>query len=205
MFESQGGFSNFWHYNRLKVVSVVALIFFIGFAISQCSFGETVDFGILHVSEVRDVAGDGFVSAIKKDVDLKSENNEPSVQFVPIYVPSDPRDIMETGALEHIQVELVSGKATLYMLDEETIYSYKNDDLFFDLTSIADKYQIPDELRYVDDNGKTLAISVDGNKYLNDCSLECSSLYIAIKNHTDNESEKYINAFNALSYIISNR
>lgn len=205
MLKLQGGFKNFWYYNKIKIIALIALILFVAFAISQCSFGESADFGILHVSEARDVRGDAFVAKLKEDSDLIFKNEEPDVDFISVYVPSNPKDIMETGVLEKIQLELVGGSCTLFILDEETVYSYQNDELFYDLTDIADEYSIPPEARYIGPNGEVLAISVDGNAYLDECSLQSDALYIAIRAHSKDDAGLYQNAFSAIRTIISNR
>lgn len=205
MFEKQGGFANFWHYNKIKIISLILLIAFAIFGLSQCSYGTEVDFGILHVSEVSGVSGDAFVEALKRDALISSANWEPNVEFISVYVPSDPKLLPETGALEKIQIELINGNSTLFILDEETVYSYKDEDLFYDLTDIADKYDVPDEARYLGPNGEVIGISADGNAYLDACSLESDSLYMAIRDHSADDAEQYVNAFSALEYIISNR
>ncbi len=204
MFNSQGGFKNFWHYNKWKIFSLIALILFIAFAVSQCSYGSVTDFEVLHISGVRDVSGDEFIKRIKNDVELVSEGNDPNAEFMHIFVPQDMRDIIETGALEKIQVEMVGGNSTLFILDKETIYSYKDNEFFYDLTQIADSFNVPEEKRYLGANGEVCAISVDGNKYLQECNLQCDSLYIAVRNHSEKKSDEYINAFAVLNHILSN-
>ena len=202
MFKTHGGFKNFWYYNKLKIFGVVLLILFAVFAFSQCSGKVVTDLSILHVSEEREANGDMLLDSIKKDVNLIADSEEAKLEFIHVFVPPDPRDIMETGALEKIQVEMVSGKSTLFVLDEETVYSYKDDDFFYDLTDVADSLGITDENRYFGPNGEVCALLLECNSYLEANGINCEGQYIAIRNHTPEKSSEYKNAFSALNHIL---
>lgn len=205
MFKSYGGFKNYWHYNWWKFFVPILIILFFVFALSQCSYGTVTDFSLLHISGARDVSGDEFVDALKNDVDINSQKEDPSIEFLHIYVPDNSVDMMELGVLEQIQTELVSGKSTLFVVDKETIYSYKDDEFFYDLTEIADSFGIPEENRYIGPSGEVCAISVDSNRYLSQNSLQCDSLYVAVRDHGPDDKEEYENAFKVLNHILTNR
>ena len=196
-------FGDFWNYNKLKIFAVVISVALIALAVSQCSLGKTLDLGVVHVSQKTDVDGEKFLECIKKDVELKKIGEELVLEFTPIYMPDDFSAAAELGSIEKAQIEITTGDSSLFILDGETVYSFKNDDIFYDLTKIADKYNISQEERYLSDDGKVMAISVDGNKYLEECSIFCDNLYIAIQNHLESKSEKYSNAFAALEYILN--
>ncbi len=205
MSDTKATFANFWHYNKFKIIIVAALIAFVAFALSQCSFGTEVDLGILHVSEVSGVDGTAFVDMLQNEIELLSEADIPNIEFVSVYVPTDPRFVAETGALEKIQLELARGNSTLFVLDEETLYSYAGEELFHDLTTLADSYGIAEADRYIGQNGETIAISVDGNTCLEKCSLENKSLYLAMRAHDEDDASKYHNAYEVAEYIIKEK
>lgn len=205
MTDTKATFADFWHYNKFKIIIVAALIAFVAFALSQCSYGTEVDLGILHVSEVSGVDGTAFVDMLQSEIALATNQEKPNVEFVAVYVPTDPRFVAETGALEKIQLELARGNSTLFVLDEETIYSYTGEELFHDITALADSYGIAEYDRYIGPNGETIAISVDGNSFLEKCSLENKSLYLAIRAHDEDDSSKYQNAYKSAEYIIKEK
>ena len=161
--------------------------------------------GILHVSEVNGVDGTAFVDMLQSEIALATNQEKPNVEFVAVYVPTDPRFVAETGALEKIQLELARGNSTLFVLDEETIYSYAGEELFHDITALADSYGIAEYDRYIGPNGETIAISVDGNSFLEKCSLENKSLYLAIRAHDEDDASKYQNAYKSAEYIIKEK
>jgi len=205
MSDTKATFANFWHYNKFKIIIVAALIAFVAFALSQCSYGTQVDLSILHVSEVSGVDGTAFVDMLKSEIALATNQEEPNVEFVSVYVPTDPRFVAETGALEKIQLEFSRSDNTLFVLDEETIYSYAAEGLFHDMTALADSCSIPQSDRYIGQNGETIAVSVDGNTFLEKCSLENKSLYLAIRVFDEDNASKYQNAYKAAEYIIKEK
>ncbi len=197
--------SHFWHYNKWKMFFSVFAIVLIAIAFSQCSSGVTTDIGILYVSPHKSVDSTDFVANIKKDIPFPGANSEPNIIFTSVCLPSDPSEPAESGALDKMHVEFVTGDSTFFIVDEETIYSYKNDGYFHDITSYADKFSVPEDARYYDDDGKTIAISVDGNSYIESGSLETDSLYIAVRAHPQKDDKDYVNTFNLLEHILKNQ
>lgn len=200
-----GSFGNFWHYNKLKILGIVLTIAFIALIVSQCSLGEIVDLGIVHISNVQNVDGNELLNNIQKDVKLKKAESEPVMEFNHIYIPDDFTMAKDIGALDKIQVEITSGKSNLFIVDEETLYSYKNDDVFYDLSEYAEKYGIDGDDCYYDANGKLMGISVGDNAYLEKSNLDTEGLYVGVRNHVESKKDEYENAFKALEYILKNR
>jgi len=197
--------SVFWHYNKGKVFLALFFIMLIAVAFSQCSAGVETDLGILYVSPYEGVDGAGFVEQIKKDIPFSKTEGEPNVIFTSVCVPSDAKMPVESGQLDKMHVEFVTGDSTFFILDEETLYVYKNDGYFHDITSYADKYSVPEEARYYGENGEVIAISADANSYIESNSVKTDSLYLAVRAHTDKDDVKYKNTFNLLDHILKNK
>ncbi len=196
-------FSDFWTYNKGKIIGGVLIIAFIILCITQCNVNPGTDLGILHICGKNDVKGDLLVKNIAENVDieLKSEK-EPRIEFRDIFLPSQQADAMETGAMEKIQMEFASGECNLYILDKETIYSYENTGLFEDLTEYVSRYQIPEEKIYRDKNGTSVAISADSSPLLEECNVENEGLFIALRVPLKKDSVENQNARKAFEYII---
>ena len=205
MSQTKFNFLHFWHYNKGKVFFAILFIVLIVIGFSQCSLGEKTPLGILYVSDAQNVDGTDFIDQIKKDVPLTSDNENGDVRFVSVCLPSDPTSPIESGQLDKLHVEFVTGDSTFYIIDEETIYSYEPDGYFCDITGYAEKYSIPEEERYYSFDGKVIAISASSNSYLKNSPLDCNSLFLAVREHPSSKASDYENTFKLLEHILSNK
>ncbi|MBQ4526981.1 MAG: hypothetical protein II998_02810 [Clostridia bacterium] len=206
MDNSKNSFKNFWDYNKRKVIAGFFLIAFIIFAITQCNINPEQKFGILCISETNNTDGTQLMAELKENIDFdKTEEGKQNLEYEHIYIPPTKADMVTLGTNETIQARLLSGDASLLILDSETIYYYEAKGTFKDLTEVADKYNIPAEDRYLATDGSVCAISVDSNSFLKDCSIESEGLYVAIRYPLNGNTEDYTNADAALDYIISNK
>ena len=166
MSQKKFNFLHFWQYNKGKVFFAILFIMLIVIGFSQCSLGEKTSLGILYVSPIENVDGTDFIAQIKKDIPLPSDDESGDVRFVSVCLPADPTAPVESGQLDKMHVEFVAGDSTFYIIDEETVYSYKTDGYFYDITSYAEKYSIPEDERYYSGDGKVIAISASTNSYI---------------------------------------
>ncbi len=205
MSKTRFNFLHFWQYNKGKVFLTILFIVLIVVGFSQCSLGEKTPLGILYVSDAQNVDGTDFIDQIKKDVPLSSDDESGDVRFVSVCLPDDPTAPIESGQLDKMHVEFVTGDSTFYIIDEETIYSYEPDGYFYDITSYAEKYSIPEEERYYSSDGKVIAISASTNSYLKNSPLDCNSLFLAVREHPSSKAPDYENTFKLLEHILSNK
>ena len=201
MSNSNYTFSDFWQYNKFKIFSLILVLFLIVLALTQCSWGEKADLGIIHACETDGANGELFTQSIRKDI-LNDETGEMDIVFTAIYIPPERSKQLETRALEQLQIELSVGDNSLYIVDEETLYAYSPDGLFENITDLADHYLIPDDMRYLDENGNVIAISVDSNEYFASNGVFSDALYICTR---AGDREDYINAYKVLNHILENR
>ena len=107
---------------------------------------------------------------------------------------------------EQIQVELISGECTLYILDKETLYENEATDVFYDMKDLASEYGTDADRLYISQDGTACAISLEGNRLLNSGGAPCDSLYLAIRNHNnDNDDVRIENALAFAEYILKNQ
>ncbi len=198
-------FLHFWQYNKGKVFLALLFIMLIVVGFSQCSLGEKTPLGILYVSDIENVDGTDFIAQIKNDIPVLSDEESGDVRFVSVCLPADPTAPAESGQLDKMHVEFVTGDSTFYIIDEETIYSYEPDGYFCDITSYAEKYSIPEEKRYYAADGKVIAISASSNSYLKNSSLNCNSLFLAVREHPSSKASDYENTFKLLEHILLNK
>lgn len=205
MSQTKFNFLHFWQYNKGKVFFATLFIVLIVIGFSQCSLGKKIPLGILYVSDVQNADGTDFVAQIKKDMALPSDDESGDVRFVSVCLPADPTAPAESGQLDKMHVEFVTGDSTFYIIDEETIYSYEPDGYFYDITSYAEKYSIPEDERYYSGDGKVIAISASTNSYLKNSPLDCNSLFLAVREHPSSKAPDYENSFKLLELILSNK
>lgn len=197
-------FSDFWAYNKGKIIGVILLIAFIILCITQCNVNPGADLGILHICEKNGVKGNLLVENLSANVDVEAQNEgePPSIEFRAVRIPNAATDAMETGAMEKIQMEFASGECNLYILDSETLYSYSNTGLFAPLDDYAQKYQIADENLYKDDSGNIIGISAQANPVLEDCDIENEGLFFALRVPLKKYEKGNHNAEKAFDYIM---
>lgn len=197
-------FSDFWAYNKGKIIGVILLIAFIILCITQCNVNPGTDLGILHICEKSGVKGNLLVENLSANVDVEAQNEgePPSIEFRAVRIPNAATDAMETGAMEKIQMEFASGECNLYILDSETLYSYSNTGLFTPLDDYAQKYQIADENLYKDDSGNIIGISAQANPVLEECDIENEGLFFALRVPLKKYEKGNHNAEKAFDYIM---
>ncbi len=197
-------FSHFLYYNKGKISLIILLIVLIAIAFSQCTLGENAPLSILYVSPLEHVNPSEFINQIKKDIPFSAPEGL-DVRFTSVCLPSDPTLPAQSGELDKMHLEFVTGGSKFFIVDGETIYSYKKDEYFYDITSYAEKYSIPKEQRYYSDDGKVIAISATSNAYLKEANLYCDSLYLAVRSHKPEDSIDYEFAFKLLDHILKRR
>lgn len=207
MEKTKNGFKNFWHYNKGKVIAVVALAVIIVLSAVQCGNRTEFDLSVLYVCEDKGKTGDVLLPMLASSDEVKQScgKDNPKLNFKAIYISPDEAERMEDRVHEQLQVEFASGECNLYFIDKETMYTYKDLDGFYDLTDYADKYSVAEEDRYLTSDGKVCGISVAENSALASCGLGGEGMYMAIRNHTDKTDNEYQIAYGALEYILLNK
>ncbi len=198
----------FFYYNWWKILIAVVLVAGILLSVSQCSSKIKTDFGILYISEDETADSEKFKntvleSGVVEDADGKDGIN---VLLREIYIPESAEVMHRQRVPEQIRVELVSGECTLYILDRETLYENEVMDVFYDMKPLAEKHGISEDKLYVANDGTVCAISLEGNRFLNSGGAPCDSLYLAIRNHTqDDAGVNMKNALEFAQYILKNQ
>lgn len=198
-------FSDFWAYNKGKIIGAVLIIAFIVLCITQCNVNPGTDLGILHICEKNGVNGDSLVKSISENVSIEAQNkgDAPRVEFRAVYLPPVGADAMETGSMEKIQMEFASGECNLYILDSETVYSYSGTGLFAPLDEYVQKYSIEEENLLKDKDGNIVGISADSNPLLRECGVESEGLFFALRVPLKKYKTGNQNAQKAFDYIMN--
>lgn len=202
-----GGFKNFWHYNKGKIIALVLFIACMFVVITQCSPNPDSSFSILCVSETNNFGGELLMEKLEENVDFsKTDEGKQEMYYEYIEIPKSVAEQSQVGTFEQLNTRLINDDFSLLLLDKETVYMlHDRQGVFVDITDFADKYGIAGEDRYMTDEGFVCAINVESNEFLKSCSVNCEQLYVAIRVPKDGNVKKYTNAKAALEYILSNR
>jgi len=197
-------FSDFWEYNKGKVIGGILIVAFIVFFITQCNTNPGTDLGILHICEKNGVKGSQLTEHLLANVSVepRNEGDSPEAEFTAVFIPPSSSDAMETGAMEKIQMEFASGECNLYILDSETLYSYSDTGLFAPLDEYAEKYQIAEDALYKDESGNIIGISAQANPVLEEYDIENEGLFFALRVPLKKYQTGNQNAKKAFDYIM---
>ena len=199
-------FKNFLYYEWKKILAVLFVIILIAVTVNQCNDKVYTDLGVLYIGDIRtenfsaiktELESSNIVSDVDSDGKVKIKARE-------IFVPASEELKLEQQVPQQIQVEIISGENLLYILNEKTARNNAVEMSFADITEVAEKFGISaDEcLKYSD--GKIFAIPLDGNKLLEDLSINNSGMYIAQRNYTEENKNSLsnLNARKAMEYIL---
>ncbi|MBQ4629901.1 MAG: hypothetical protein IJB70_02830 [Clostridia bacterium] len=203
-----GGFKNFWEYNKGKIIALIFLAAFVVLLLTQCNMNPEKYFSILYVTDSYSTDGEMLKQQLKQNVDFsKTDEGEMEVYFEHIQVSDSKADRIGMATGEELTTRMINGDCSLLLFDKETVlYFIEEDGVYIDLSQYAKKHNIPEENLIKSKDGKSVyAISVTDNKFLTKCSLDCSDLYVAIRVPQDGDVDKYTNAKASLEYIISNQ
>lgn len=205
--KTNGGFKNFWDYNKGKVIAGILLIGFIIFGITQCNISPDPRFSILCASETDNYNGDILMQKLSENIDFsKTDEGKQEISYKHINIPPSQEEQSQLGTIESIQNRMINGDCSLLFFDKEMMYFYEEDEgVFVDLREYADKYKIPEENRYINIEGFVCGIKLEKNKFLESCSINTKDMYVAIRVPKDGDVDKYTNAKASLEYILSNK
>ena len=201
--------SNFFYYNKTKIILAIILVIVVGVSLNQCRNNPETSLGILYATENPGVSSEKFVKAVVDSKTVKTSENKSAetenILFKDIYLSPDENELMQSRALEQMQVEIAGGNCKIIISDDDTMYSYSDEEAFCDITDYADKYNIADSERYKVKDGKTIGISIADHTLFKSCGVPSDGLYITVRNHTEKENAEYKNAFNMLEYVLKNK
>lgn len=201
--------SNFFYYNKFKILIIIILAITIIASFNQCRNRAETSLGILYATETPSVDSSGFTNKITNAKIIKTSDNNyataDNIFFKDIYLSPNETELMQSRVLEQLQVEIAAGTCKIIISDNDTMYTYSKEEAFSDITSYADKYNIDDKDRYKDENGKTIGISIENNSFFESCGIPTKELFITVRNHTDKEKDEYKNAYNMLDYVLKNK
>ena len=97
-----------------------------------------------------------------------------------------------------------SGENMLFIIDEKSVRTNAAEMSFADITEVARKFNIPEDMYIKYSDGRIFAISVSGNKLLEKLGIHNEGMYIAQRNYTEKNKDNIFNtnARKGMEYIL---
>lgn len=200
---------NFLYYEWKKILAVICVLVLVLVTVKQCNDKVVTDLGMLYISGVRTENLPRLQEEIEKAgiaADIDSDKKV-TVKVREILIPKSEELKLEQQVPQQIQFEIISGENLLFITDKQTAVNNAMELSFADITEVAREYKIPEDkcLKYPD--GKIFAISLEGNKLLEDMGIYNEGMYISQRNYTDKAKDELqnINARKAMEYILERK
>ena len=176
---------HYWFYYKwhtiIGLVALIVVVYSVYGALTQTKYDFVIDMVCSDVSYdiaermgktlentdvIKDVNGDGEKHVLTSLIAFSSEgDNEQDIQ-----------------QMQAVQVRMLVGESTVMLVGSTFITGYSTQGVFADITHIADKYNIPEDARFIDENGATLGIKLHNNKFMYDHGTPAEDSYIVKRN-----------------------
>ena len=205
---------NFWYYHKWHVIIGIVALFLIGYTIHEvvtkvnpdltidCIMDTGMDYEKIEIL-TNDLRDNGGITDNNGDGRIK-------VQIGHYQTGKDPSSASSQGSMsEVVQLRMAVGECSLLLTEPHILNLYAEQDLFEDLTAIADEMNIPEEKRYMSKDGnKVVAINIDDSEFFAKNNIITKDCYAAIRvlNHDQLGNKEKIkqnkNAGTVIKYII---
>ena len=124
-----------------------------------------------------------------------------------ITFPVNPQNQEEMMAAQQVSIAFAADDSILFLLDKDLLEMYENDELFGDISRVAELHGLGEEDLYISEDGTVLGISLKGNPYLEEKGIPTDTLYACYRmvypeRITDETKAKIQVADDMLGYIM---
>ncbi len=183
---------HYWFYYKWHTVIALLAALLIGYsvysAVTQTKYDLYIDMMCKDISF--DIA-ENIGRALEKSDAVKDINGdgEKHVNTALVAFSSAGDSSQDIQQMQVVQVRMLVGESTVLFVGNDFLDSYTEQGVFADITEIADRCNIPDEARFKDNSGATVAVRLKGNKLMFDSGTPAEDSYIAMRN-ISNEHKK---------------
>ena len=121
-----------------------------------------------------DMVADGIIPDLNEDGVSK-----PYVNMITFPLTPQSQEEMMAGQL--VSIAFAEKKAVLFLIDLDLLEMYEDDEIFCDISRVAELHDIPDEDLYIAEDGTIMGISLAGNEYLESKGIPTQTLYACYK------------------------
>lgn len=193
--QQKGKVSNFWYYYKWHVIIAVVVAVILAITIRDCSHNVEPDISIRGILSA--YVGEESKQALEQtlyDAGLISDLNADGKQNCMLQLLTMPEEVKSEQDMA-VQMQVMLGfaadEAVLYLIDEEFLELYEEQEIFQPLDTFAAQQNVPQEDCYIEpETGEVLGVSLQGNALLERCGIQTDTLYLAMRVMRQNEQEK---------------
>lgn len=202
---------NFWYYYKWHTIALIFVIILAGYTIRDAVTKVNYDFNIdiIGSAALPFESTDKISQALEKSGAVADNYSDGKINVLTGLISVPAKGETTDGTQEQVaQVKLAVGESVVIITDERYMKGFSDSGVYGDITSVADKAQIPQDRRYLSPDGKVMGVKLDGCKFFADMGLNTDGLYITkrIANKDAKKDEQkmkeYNNADSVIEYIL---
>ncbi len=212
---SKDWWRNYWYYYKWPTVVGIIVVLALILLISQLPFFQPrADFAFMYAGNIKGMGStDGYelerrFSTVVSDIDGDGKYH---VTSDVIYIEESEAGSVESPMGIVLDSTVAAGEHTVFFSSEYMLRRFDAENNMYDLTALAEKYNIPEEKLRRTESGKVFAISIADNKIFENLPEEndLSEVYILVRDLRYNDQSNYKKNLHAhgvemAEYIISN-
>lgn len=203
--------SNTWYYYKWYLIGGIIALGFLIFFLAECVFTVQADFTMTYIGGMEPM---GQIDAYQLEdalapvtEDINSDGNQ-KVRVSIIYLDRGTQSQEMAANFQMADLEMAGGDSVVFLFDSEYLERYSEYG-YYDLTEIAEKYQIPEEQLKRYEDGRVYAVNLAGNPVFEQVEdLKTEDLYLAVRplrenDRTDWQKKNHENGVFMAEYLLS--
>ncbi len=187
-------FSDFVYYYKWHVIIAVVLVIVLASSLYSCATKVEDDlvvsvlisnYAAADASE--NIAADLCAAGIIPDTDGDGINQ----MYVNIVtLPLEAQTEADFAAGYQAMIAMVADDSILFLVDEDLLEMYEDQDVFADISDKAEKYGFGEDDVYIAEDGTLMGLSLKGNEYLESKGMVTDTLYACFRALPEGELEE---------------
>lgn len=186
--------SNFCYYYKWHVVIAAVVLVIATITIRDCHNSVEPDISIRGI--LNTYVGEESKQALENTLydagmipDLNADGKQNCLLQL-LTVPEEVQSEQDMAVQMQIMLGFAADEAVLYLIDEEFLELYEEQEIFEPLDTFVAQQGVPQEQCYVGPvTGQILGVSLQGNALLEQCGIKTDTLYLAMRVMRQNEQD----------------
>ena len=188
-------FSDIMYYYKWHMIIAVIMIIVVAYFAVECHNKVEDDITVTAIlsnyalsTAAEDVENDMVSNGLIPDLNGDGTNK----MFVHIITfPIKPQNQEEMMAGQQVSVAFAADDSVLFLIDEDLLEMYEDDEIFNDISRVAELQGASEADLYLAEDGTSMGISLTDNEYLESKGIPTKTLYACYRYalHSDNSDE----------------
>lgn len=203
--------SNTWYYYKWYLIGGAIALACIIFFLAECVFTVQPDFSMTYIGGMEPMGQieayrlEDALAPVSEDI---NHDGTKKARVTIIYLDKGKQTQEMAANFQMADLEMAGGDSVVYLFDREYLERYSKYG-YYDLTELAQKYQIPEEKLKRYEDGRVYAVNLGGNAIFEQIDkLNAEELYLAVRplrenDRTDWQKKNHANGVAMAEYLIS--